>query len=278
MKIIQISDTHFSPTKPHFNGNWDPIRQWIEDEQPDLVIHTGDLSVDGADLDEDLNFSMALLGELTVPVLVVPGNHDVGHMPGSHQPVDDVRLTRWRDLVGPDRFAKDMGDWLIIGINSLLIGSGHAEEEAQRRWLSETLANRDGRRVVIFAHKPLFVDDPNEGDTGYWGAAPGPRREILDLLKQHQVALFASGHLHWAWQGMLGDTQLVWAPPTSFIIDKLEREMPGRRLVGAAIHRLGTGVESELVSVAGTTAHVLDEVIDEVYPRNSTTASVEAAQ
>ncbi|QEE43622.1 metallophosphoesterase (plasmid) [Rhizobium sp. WL3] len=278
MKIIQISDTHFSPTKPHFNDNWDPIRQWIEEEQPDLVVHTGDLTVDGADLDEDLSFSMALLGELTVPVLVLPGNHDVGHMPGSHQPVDDLRLKRWRDFVGPDRFAKTIGDWLVIGVNSLLIGSGHIEEEAQFAWLSESLANRNGRRAVIFAHKPLFVDDPNEGDTGYWGAPPRQRREIIDLLTAHQVALFASGHLHWAWQGRLGVTQLVWAPPTSFIIDKLEREMPGSRLIGAAIHRLGQAVESELVSVAGTTAHVLDEVIDEVYPRNITNAPVEAAQ
>ena len=31
MKIVQISDTHFSPSKPHFNGNWEPIRRWIEE-------------------------------------------------------------------------------------------------------------------------------------------------------------------------------------------------------------------------------------------------------
>jgi len=167
MKIVQISDTHFSPSKPHFNGNWEPIRRWIEEVKPDLVVHTGDLTIDGADQEDDIVFSMALLGELDVPVLVVPGNHDVGHMPGSQQPIDDARLERWRRLAGPDRFAKGIGGWRLIGLNGLLIGSGHAEEQAQFDWLVETLEGREGRRLAIFAHKPLFVDDPAEGDTGY---------------------------------------------------------------------------------------------------------------
>ena len=280
MKIVQISDTHFSPSKPHFNGNWEPIRRWIEEVEPDLVVHTGDLTIDGADQEDDIVFSMGLLGELDVPVLVVPGNHDVGHMPGSHQPIDDARLERWRHLAGPDRFAKDIGNWRVIGLNSLLVGSGHAEEQAQLDWLVEMLESREGRRVAIFAHKPLFVDDPAEGDTGYWGARPAERQRLIDLFAAHDVALYASGHLHWTWQGEMGATQLLWAPPTSFIIDKLEREMPGERLVGGVIHHLGDDVTSEIVAVSGMIAHVLDEVIDEVYPRaaTSTAVPVEAAE
>lgn len=278
MKIIQISDTHFSPSKPHFNGNWEPIRRWIEQVEPDIVVHTGDLTINGADQEDDMVFSMALLGELDIPVLAVPGNHDVGHMPGSHQPIDDTRLDRWRRLVGPDRFAKDLGHWRIIGLNSLLLGSGHTEEEEQFNWLVETLADRDGRRVALFAHKPLFVDDPMEGDTGYWGASPSERQHILGLLSTHDVALYASGHLHWAWQGKVGGTTLVWAPPTSFIIDKLEREMPGDRLIGGVIHHLSEDVTSEIVEVPGTIAHVLDDVIDEVYPRTLSTLPGEAAE
>jgi len=92
------------------------------------------------------------------------------------------------------------------------------------------------------------------------------------------VALYASGHLHWTWQGEVGATKLIWAPPTSFIIDKLEREMPGERVVGGVIHHLGDDVTSEIVAVPGMIAHVLDEVIDEVYPRNITAVPVEAAE
>lgn len=278
MKIVQISDTHFSPTKSHFNGNWDPIRRWIDEVAPDLVVHTGDLTIDGADREDDILFSMGLMNELGVPVLIVPGNHDVGHMPGSHQPIDDLRLERWRRLAGPDRFAKDVGNWRLIGLNSLLVGSGHPEEEEQFVWLTEMLETREARRIAIFAHKPLFVDDADEGDTGYWGARPSERQRLLDLLAAHDVALYASGHLHWTWQGTVGSTQLVWAPPTSFILDKLERLMPGERLVGAVVHYFADDVKSEIVRVPGMTAHVLDDVIDEVYPRNITAVPTEAAE
>ncbi len=50
MRIVQITDTHLSPIKPHFNRNWEPLVAWIDQQKPDLVIHTGDLTVDGAEM------------------------------------------------------------------------------------------------------------------------------------------------------------------------------------------------------------------------------------
>ncbi|MCV9967249.1 metallophosphoesterase [Pararhizobium sp. BT-229] len=277
MKIVQITDTHLSPNKTHFNGNWEPLLDWIFQTGADLVIHTGDLTVDGADQEDDITFSMDLMRQLSMPVLIVPGNHDVGHLPGSDQPVDAARLERWRRLAGPDYWVSDHGNWRLIGLNSLLLGHGDTEEAAQFTWLEEVLAARDGRRVAIFTHKPLFVDDAHEGDTGYWSIRPAPRQRLYDLLAAHDVALFASGHLHWAWKGTLENTALVWGPSSAFIIDKLEREMPGERVVGAVIHTLGEEVMSEIVALPALTPHYIDEVIDEVYPR-SASSQVEAAQ
>jgi 3',5'-cyclic AMP phosphodiesterase CpdA len=266
VKIIQITDTHFSPGKPHFNGNWEPLERWIEESGADLVIHTGDLTVDGADKDEDISFSMDLMRQISVPMLLVPGNHDVGDLPGTGQPVNAVRLDRWRRLVGPDYWAEDLGNWRLIGIDSLLLGSDSTEEEAQFDWLQGMLEGRGDLRVAIFAHKPLFVDDPEEGDTGYWSARPAPRRRLYDLIEAHDVALFASGHLHWAWKGTFNRTSVVWGPSAAFIIDTMEREMPGERLIGAVVHDFDTDVTSEIVAVPGMTAYVLDDVVAEVYP------------
>ncbi|WEX87773.1 metallophosphoesterase [Sinorhizobium garamanticum] len=278
MKIVQISDTHLSPSKTHFNDNWEPVARWIAAVEADLVVHTGDLTIDGADQEEDIAFSLELMGKLPVPVLIVPGNHDVGHLPGSDQPVDAHRLGRWRKLVGPDYWACDHGNWRLIGLNSLLLGLEDAEEEKQFQWLEQALAARSGRRVAIFAHKPLFVDEPGEGDTGYWSVRPGQRRRLYELMAENDVALHASGHLHWAWRGRHGGADLVWAPPTSFIIDTLEREMPGERLVGAVLHHLGEErIDSEIVVVPGLTPHVIDHVIEEIYPRHAKTLA-EAAQ
>ncbi|WFS00209.1 metallophosphoesterase family protein [Rhizobium tumorigenes] len=278
MKIIQITDTHVSPGKPHFNGNWEPLARWINDSGADLVIHTGDLSVDGADKDEDLVFSMDLMRQVSVPMLILPGNHDVGHLPGSPQPVNAERLARWRRLVGPDRWVEDRGNWRLIGLNSQLMGFEDGEDEAQFEWLETTLASRGDRRVAIFAHKPLFVDTPDEGDTGYWSVRPNQRQRLYDLIAAHDVALFGSGHLHWAWKGGFSTTATVWAPPAAFILDKMEREMPGERFVGAAIHTFADDVTTELVAVPGMTAYFLDDVVEEVYPQAAHKVVRDAAQ
>jgi len=280
MKIVQISDTHLSPVKSHFNDNWEPLRAWIEATAPDLVIHTGDVTIDGADHEDDITFSLELIGQLSMPVLIVPGNHDVGHLPGSHQPVDAQRLARWRGLAGPDYWVSDHEGWRLIGLNSLLLGFEDEEEEKQFAWLEEQLQSRDGRKGGIFAHKPLFVDAPQEGDTGYWSVRPRQRQRLYDLIAGSDVALHASGHLHWAWTGEHAGAALVWAPPTSFIIDTLERPMPGERLVGAVVHTFtDASVSSEIVAVPGLTSHVLDPIVEEVYPQAAKTKPhVEAAQ
>lgn len=270
MKLLQITDTHLSPAKAQFNDNWEPLARWIADIGPDLIVHTGDLSIDGADDDADLAFAVELIRRLPVPVLCVPGNHDVGHLQGSPQPVDAARLKRWRTLVGPDRWAEDHGDWRLVGIDSLLCGSGTDEEARQFAWLSRCLADRGHRRVALFSHQPLFVDDPEEGDTGYWGIPPAPRRALRDLFTRHDVALVASGHLHVAATGRLDGTAIVWAPATSFMVGPMQRDMPGQRMLGAVIHHLETDVSSEIVAIPGLRPHFLDDVVEEVYPRLDT--------
>ena len=273
MRIVQITDTHFSPTKAHFNGNWQPLAAWIAQSGADLVIHTGDLSVDGADKDDDIAFCMDLMREVSAPMLLVPGNHDVGHLPGSLQPVNAGRLERWRRLVGPDYWMEDAGSWRLIGLDSLLMGFDDAEDEAQFEWLRSALESRGGRRVALFAHKPLFVDAPGEGDTGYWSVRPAQRQRLYDLIAAHDVALFASGHLHRAWQGRYENTSLVWGPSAAFVVGDMERDMLGERLLGAVIHQFGhqfgDTVASEIVAIPGMTAFVLDDVVAEVYPHEA---------
>jgi 3',5'-cyclic AMP phosphodiesterase CpdA len=145
--------------KPHFQENWKPLVEWVDAMQPDLVVHTGDLTVDGADFEEDLVHGREMLRDLRYPILCVPGNHDIGDMPGTRQPVNDERLVRWRRVIGPDRWMHDLGEWRLVGLNSLICGSGSFEEIEQLTWLEDTLRTREGRRVLVFKHKPLFVEN-----------------------------------------------------------------------------------------------------------------------
>ena len=66
MRIIQISDTHLSPGKTHFVDNWRAARGVDRLQRPDLVIHTGDVTVDGAGVEEDLAYSAGLMQGLGV--------------------------------------------------------------------------------------------------------------------------------------------------------------------------------------------------------------------
>jgi len=70
---VQISDTHLSPQKSHFAENWAPLAAWIAAERPELVIHTGDLTIDGADDENDLRHCAGLMRDLGVRFRTVPG-------------------------------------------------------------------------------------------------------------------------------------------------------------------------------------------------------------
>ena len=125
MKIVLVSDTHLAPRATVFRKNWDVIARWIEDVRPDLVVHLGDITVDGVSEPGELGAARAVFDLLTVPMRFIPGNHDVGDNPlatgpsGDH-PLDLARLTDYRDLFGSDRWTLDAGAWQIVALNAQL--------------------------------------------------------------------------------------------------------------------------------------------------------------
>jgi 3',5'-cyclic AMP phosphodiesterase CpdA len=271
MRIIQISDTHLSPGKPHFADNWEPLAAWIAGERPDLVIHTGDVTVDGADVEDDLRHAAELMRGLGVRFRAVPGNHDVGDAGHPHQPVNDKRLARWRAHFGTDFWFEDVENYRLIGFDALLLGSGEPEEAAQSAWLEAVMEEAKGRRIAWFLHRPLFLDRPDEGDTGYWSVKPQPRARLLALVQRHSVALVASGHLHKAHQCIYDCTRYVWAPASSFLVGpQIQPQMPGEKRLGAVVYELdGATLETDIIDVPGLSPHWIDAVIGEVYPRPS---------
>lgn len=77
-RILQISDTHLSSVHTHFQSDFERLLEWMVESPPNLVIATGDLSLDGADQEANLRFTAAQLARLPAPYLALPGNHDVG--------------------------------------------------------------------------------------------------------------------------------------------------------------------------------------------------------
>jgi alkaline phosphatase D len=268
VRVIQISDTHLSPVKRHFSANWRPVGDWIAQRQPDLVLHTGDVTVDGADQEGDMEYAAALFRELDVPVLAVPGNHDVGDARDPHQPVDAARLARWWRHFGPDRWTHDIEGWRLIGLNALLFGSGEDAEREQLDWLATVAREAAGRKLAWFLHRPLFLDSPSEGDTGYWSVKPAPRQELLGLLRRHDVALVGTGHLH-RWHDRTHEgTRYVWGPSSGFLVGPdMHPPMDGAAQLGAVIYDFeGGAVTVTMAEIDGLETHWIDDVIHDVYP------------
>jgi 3',5'-cyclic AMP phosphodiesterase CpdA len=274
MRVIQISDTHLSAGKPQFADNWPPLAAWIAARHPDLVIHTGDVTVDGAGTEADLAHAAGLMNALGVRWRAVPGNHDVGDARHARQPVNAERLAAWRRHFGPDRWVEDIGKgWRLIGLDGMLIDSGEPEEKMQAAWLEEVTAGAQGRRIAWFLHRPLFVDNPQEGDTGYWSIKPQPRAKLFELVRQYRVALVASGHLHQARDFVRDGTRYIWSPASSFLCGAMQQGLPGEKKLGAVLYDFQAGtLSAETREVPGLTEHWLDDVIDEVYPRPANTS------
>jgi 3',5'-cyclic AMP phosphodiesterase CpdA len=269
MRIIQISDTHLSRGKPHFAANWPPLAAWIAAQNPDLVIHTGDVTIDGADVEDDLRYAAELMRSLGVRFRAVPGNHDVGDAGNPRQPVTAERLARWRAYFGPDWWVEDAEGVRLIGLDAMLLGSGNREEAAQADWLDGVMESAGGRKIAWFLHRPLFLDNPDEPDTGYWSVEPESFSRLIELVGRRSVALVASGHLHKAHQTVRDGTRYVWAPASSFLVGpEIQPPMPGEKRLGAVLYEVhGSALEPSIIDVPGLAPYWLDDVIDEVYPR-----------
>lgn len=267
-KVIQISDTHLSRNKAHFVENWRPLVDWLEKEDPSLIIHTGDISLDGADVDDDFTFCRELTGMLRWPMLVVPGNHDVGQFGSPHQPVDPERLARWNLHYKADHWVHDLPGWRLIGFNSMLCSTGLPQEQDQLEWLELQMAGADRRNIAWFCHQPLFIRDWDDGDNGYWSVKPEPRRKLRALADRYRVALVGSGHVHLSHDIKIGGTEFLWGPSAAFTVgEALQEPLGGEKLLGAVRYEfLEAGFEYERIHLPDLRQMWIDDVVAEVYP------------
>ncbi|MFN4282097.1 MAG: metallophosphoesterase family protein [Alphaproteobacteria bacterium] len=247
-EVVQVSDTHLSRNRGYFHHNWRVFLDEMRADPPDLVVHSGDLSLRGTDDADDLVFARSELDKLPCPVLVVPGNHDIGDTPPDvrlQRPLNDERRANWRAHVGPEWDFTDLGEtWRVVGLNAQLFDSGYTAEAEQLAWLAETLAAAGDRHIALFLHKPAFYAAPEEERLGLSCLFPTGRAPLLDLCRAHGVKLIGSGHLH-VYRAFAHDgIEMVWSPATAFINSK-EKPLPPvsglQRRAGYIRYRLEAG-------------------------------------
>jgi hypothetical protein len=151
----------------------------------------------------------------------------------------------------------------------MLFGSGLGREVEQEAWAAAAMGSAGGRRIGWFMHQPLFLEYPDEADTGYWSVKPAARARLMRLLREYKVELVATGHLHKAHDVSLEGTRYVWCPPSSFVVgEAMQPEMPGSKQLGAVSYVFDeAGVEVSTAFLDQLTTQWIDDVVHEVYPR-----------
>lgn len=256
--VIQISDLHLSLTHGFFNANWRMLMPRLESAAPALVVISGDLTINGADSPGDLAWAASELARIRVaPWVCLPGNHDIGEefADVAHgQTIDTERRGHWIDRFGHDWWVREVGNWLLLGINSQLLSSGLAPEATQWAWLETTLAADPQRPTGIFLHKPLFLETPDEPDMPGHATLGAPRQRLLGLLQHAAVRFVASGHLHQYRARRWGAIEHIWAPSTAFLIgEQLSGSVSELGYVGLTLRADGSYVR-ELVTTPELTA------------------------
>jgi 3',5'-cyclic AMP phosphodiesterase CpdA len=220
IRLVQVSDTHLSPTHGYFACNWAAFRDAMREDPPDLLVHGGDVAFNGPVAPADLEYGGAELRGLGLPWRAIPGNHDNGEAPAFSrlkQPLTAERMAAWRRHIGPQWWWHDIGEWRLVGLDTGLLASGLAEEAEQWAFLEAALVGRAGRPVMLFIHLPPFERDPE--DQGFTTACvPWPARDrLLQACLGGGVRVIACGHLHvyrrLRWRGI----DIVWAPPTAMV-------------------------------------------------------------
>ena len=256
-RIAQISDTHLSDSKPFFVDNFVRIGEAIGRSKPDLVLNSGDISLDGAGEESDLAAARRLHDRLGPPMRFLPGNHDLGDCqdaPGHGEaPIDAERRERYLHYFGADWWSFDVPGWRAIGINAQLLGSNLRAAEEQHAAVGDFVIGLGQRKLALFLHKPLFDRSADETATTGRFINPVPRRLLLADLGAAVPALVVCGHVHQYRETWAGATRHVWGPSTGFVLPDRRQPRYGLKEVGYVEHRLhedGTH-DSTLVRVPG---------------------------
>ncbi len=271
--MVVVSDSHLASRAPDAEANWSAVVTHVARTAPDLVLHLGDLSCDGANRPRDLSYARDQLDRMAAPWLAVPGNHDIGDNPLPHLPADvainDARRGRWLEHIGIDWWSAEVGDWRLIAIDAQLFGSRLPAEAEQWDWLSAELQQHDpGRSLAFITHKPLMASDEEMAVAPPHRFVPREaRRRIVDLLRPVRVGIFLSGHVHQYRDLDFGHTPHVWVPTSWAILPDSEQPRLGRKRCGVlSLEFTGSGVSYALVEPDGIRHFTIGEDTPNPYP------------
>ena len=212
LRFVQISDSHIGFDKPANADVTATLRLAVAKikaapEQPSFVLHTGDLT--HLSKPSEFDTLQQVLGELSVPVFYVPGEHDVLEDDGKSF------LQRFgKGTQGAGWYSFDQGGVHFIGlvnvVNLKAGGLGTLGRE-QLEWLEKDVKGlKSSTPIVVFAHIPLWSVYPA------WGWGTDDSAQALAYLKRFGSVSVLNGHIHQVMQKVEGHVSFHTAMSTAF--------------------------------------------------------------
>ena len=207
LRIIQISDCHVSADpqaryrgikpRPALESVLKAVRRW----RPDALLASGDLSEDASV--ESYRYLEAVLAATNLPLLALPGNHDLPErMAGFFEsmPVDRPHLAL-------------LGGWQIVLLNSTLVDkpSGRLSESTLSE-LAQILSNDHDKPMLLgLHHQP---DEIGSAWIDKYALKEGARRLAALIDSSERVRAVVWGHIHSSYRQRKSGTLMLGAPST----------------------------------------------------------------
>jgi 3',5'-cyclic-AMP phosphodiesterase len=205
-RLLQISDCHLLADPDGWFCAVQPYRQLevllrpLEQNQPDAVILTGDLTQDHSLASYQL--IAQLFQHWSCPVFYLPGNHD------------DMELMQQAFTLAP--FAADselsLGQWRLCLLNSKgPTPAGYFDTTRQRQLQQQLSSYPPDAAIWLFCHHHIspmgsFIDEHIQLDAA----------SLWQIITSDQrIKGFAHGHCHYAYAKIQHGIQLVGCPASS---------------------------------------------------------------
>jgi 3',5'-cyclic-AMP phosphodiesterase len=207
IRLIQFTDTHLvGDAKRTLRGinTLDTFKRTLEQAQPHL--HSADAILMSGDLvhDDPVGYShlTTLLGNSKIPVLCVPGNHDVP---------DAMRATLARK---PFQIGGTfvMGKWVLVLLDTFIANSDSGRIGVEQlEQLDKTLKQHANLHVMVcLHHHPIKMNSEWLDTVGLEDAA-----EFHRVLAKHKnVRVVSWGHVHQSLDSLSEGVRYIATPAT----------------------------------------------------------------
>jgi 3',5'-cyclic AMP phosphodiesterase CpdA len=198
--FIQLADPQFGmmPLQKDFHKERQNLARAVEAInrlRPDFVVVCGDLVNSPGNPLQIAAFRQTIASmDTSIPLYLVPGNHDVGNTP------TPATLETYQKEFGKDYYSFVRHGTTFVVLNTSVLKNAKKvpiEASKQRTWIAKTLdeAREKHVRVIVFQHHPWFLKDADERDS-YFNMPRWVRNKFLPSFDSSGVVSVYAGHLH----------------------------------------------------------------------------------